>query len=276
MHIAPGIHAIPAGTDRLLGQFAPQVYLVVADEGVLIDSGYGDEGSVRLLIDYVNNFAGLRLAYIVITHAHPDHIGGAARLREKTGANIVLHSTEQTSITVDRVVADGDIISLKGIDLEVVHTPGHNPGHICLYIRKDKILFSGDHVLGLGTTAIHPPKGDMAQYIDSLRKLLDYDIDLICPGHGPLIREPQRKLDELIEHRKEREDQVIALLRQGDYTVKQLVAQIYPELAGFLYELAKGQVYAHLIKLEREGKARSQGIGEEASYKLASPKGSYA
>jgi glyoxylase-like metal-dependent hydrolase (beta-lactamase superfamily II) len=275
MHIAPGIHAIPMGTDRLLGHFAPQVYLVVADEGLLIDSGYSDEGSIRCIIDYVNNFAGHRLAYIAITHAHPDHIGGAARLREKTGAKIILHSNEQTG-TVDRVVADGDIISLKGIELEVVHTPGHNPGHICLYIRKDRILFSGDHVLGLGTTAIHPPKGDMEQYIDSLRKLLDYDIDLICPGHGPLIREPQRKLHELIEHRKEREDQVIALLRQGDNTVKQLVAQIYPELAGFLYRLAKVQVYAHLIKLEREGKACSQGIGEEASYKLASPKGSHA
>jgi len=276
MQIAPGIHAIPVGTDRLLGHFAPEVYLVVADEGVLIDSGYSDEGTVSCRIDYVNNFAGLRLAYIVITHAHPDHIGGAARLREKTGAKIVLHSTEQTGITVDHVVADGDIISLKGIDLEVVHTPGHNPGHICLYIRKDKILFSGDHVLGLGTTAIHPPKGDMAHYIDSLRKLLDYDIDLICPGHGPLIREPQRKLEELIEHRKEREEQVIAVLRQGDNTVKQLVAEIYPELAGFLYELAKGQVYAHLIKLEREGKACSQGIGGEASYKLASPRYRYA
>ncbi len=276
MQIAPGIHAIPVGTDRLLGHFAPEVYLVVADEGVLIDSGYSDEGSVSCRIDYVSKFAGLRLAYIVITHAHPDHIGGAASLREKTGAKIVLHSTEQTGITVDHVVADGDIISLKGIDLEVVHTPGHNPGHICLYIRKDKILFSGDHVLGLGTTAIHPPKGDMAQYIDSLKKLLDYDIDLICPGHGPLIREPQRKLEELIEHRKEREEQVIAVLRQGENTVKQLVAEIYPELAGFLYELAKGQVYAHLIKLEREGKACSQGIGGEASYKLASPRCRYA
>jgi len=273
MEISQGIHAIPTGIDHLVGPFAPQVYLVVGGEGALIDSGYGDELTVSSLIDYVNNFAGLRLAYIVVTHAHPDHISGAARLREKTGARIVLHSAEHTDITVDKVVADGDFISLNGIDLEVVHTPGHNPGHICLYIRKERIMFSGDQVVSLGTTAIQPPKGDVAQYIDSLRKLLAYDIELICPGHGPPLRQPQRRLEELIEHRLEREEQVIDGLRQGKATVKELVAEIYPEIASFLYELAKGQVHAHLIKLEREGKAFSQGIGEDALYKLAPRRG---
>jgi len=218
----------------------------------------------------------LRLAYIVITHAHPDHISGAVRLREKTGAKIVLHSTEQTDIAVDKVVAEGDIIYLNGIDLEVVHTPGHNPGHICLYMRKERIMFSGDHVLGQSTTVIQPPKGDMAQYIDSLRKLLGYDIDLILPGHGPPLREPRRRLEELIQHRLEREEQVIVGLRQGKATIKELAAEIYPDLAGFLYELAKGQVYAHLIKLEREGKASSRGSGGDARYKLALERGRYA
>ena len=276
MEIAQGIHAIPTEIDHLLGSYTPQVYLVVGGEGALIDSGYVDEGSVSSRVDYVNDFAGLKLAYIVITHAHPDHISGAVRLREKMGAKILLHSAEQTDIAVDKVVAEGDIISLHGIDLEVVHTPGHNPGHICLYMRKERIMFSGDHVLGQSTTVIQPPKGDMAQYIDSLRKLLGYDIDLILPGHGPPLREPRRRVEELIQHRLEREEQVIDGLRQGKATVKELATEIYPELAGFLYELAKGQVYAHLIKLEREGKASSQGSGDDARYKLALERGRYA
>jgi glyoxylase-like metal-dependent hydrolase (beta-lactamase superfamily II) len=276
MEIAQGIHAIPTGIDHLAGPFVPQVYLVVGGEGALIDSGYGDDRSISSLLDYVNDFAGLRLAYIVITHAHPDHISGAARLRKETGARIVLHSAEQTNMAVDKVVAEGDIISLNGIDLEVVHTPGHNPGHICLYMRRERIMFSGDQVVGLGTTAIHPPKGDMAQYIDSLRKLLAYDIDLICPGHGPPLREPRRRLEELIEHRMEREEQVIDGLRQGKATVKELVTEIYPEIAGFLFEVAKGQVYAHLIKLVREGQVFSRGINGDARYELAPQRGRHA
>jgi glyoxylase-like metal-dependent hydrolase (beta-lactamase superfamily II) len=276
MEIAQGIHTIPTGIDRLLGSFAPQVYLVIGREAALIDSGYGDDESVRSRLDYVNNLADLRLAYIVITHAHPDHISGAMLLRQQTGAKIVLHRAEQTDIVVDRFVEDGDIISLSGIDLEVVHTPGHNPGHICLYIRKQRIMFSGDHVLSKSTTAIQPPKGDMTQYIDSLKKLLDYDIDLIFPAHGPVLREPRSRLQDLIEHRIEREEQVIAGLRQGKSTVKELVAEIYPQLTGFLYEVAKGQVYAHLIKLEREGRASSQGDGENARYEIALQRREYA
>ena len=276
MEIAHGIHVIPTGIDRLAGPLVPQVYLVVGEEGALIDSGYGDEGSISSLLDYINNISGLRLTFIVITHAHPDHISGAARLRKETGARIVLHYAEHTDLAVDKVVAEGDIISLNGIDLEVVHTPGHNPGHICLYMRRERIMFSGDHVVGLGTTAINPPNGDMAQYIDSLRKLLAYDIELICPGHGPPLRQPRRRLEELIEHRIEREEQVIDGLRQGKATVKELVAEIYPEIAGFLYKIAKGQVHAHLIKLEREGKVFSRGIGEEALYKLAPQRGGCA
>ncbi|MFQ5924679.1 MAG: MBL fold metallo-hydrolase, partial [Dehalococcoidia bacterium] len=119
---------------------------------------------------------------------------------------------------------------------------------------------------GLGTTAMRPPEGDMAQYIDSLRKLLEYDIQLICPGHGPAIGEARRKLDELIQHRLEREEQVIAGLKQGKATVKELVADIYPELDSLLIEAAKGQVLAHLMKLEGEGKVCSLGTGGDARY----------
>lgn len=264
MEIAHGVYSIPAGIDPFMGFFAPNVYLVVGKEGVLIDSGYGDEGSVSSRIDYVKSFAGLRLHHIVITHAHPDHIGGAIGLKEGTGAEITLHSAEHAGVAVDKVVADGDTID----GLQVIHTPGHSPGHICLYIKEEGILFSGDHVLGMGTTAMSPPQGDMAQYIDSLRKLLNYDIGMICPGHGPPIREARRKLEELIQHRLEREEQVVTGLKQGKATVMELVAEIYPELDKRLYEAAKGQVLAHLMKLEREGRVSSLGTGEDARYAI--------
>jgi glyoxylase-like metal-dependent hydrolase (beta-lactamase superfamily II) len=268
MEIAPGIHVIPTEFDIKLSTFAPRIYLVVAGEGAFIDSGYGNEDLANCLLDYATNIGGVKPSYIIVTHAHPDHISGAMRLVSKTGAKLVLHSMEKTDLPVDKKVEDGDIISLNGIDLEMVHTPGHNPGHICIYVRKERIMFTGDHVLAEGTTALQPPWGDMSQYINSLKKLLLYDIELMLPAHGPFITQPRKRLEELILHRLERESQVITSLRQGKGTIKELVAEIYPGLTGFLYQVAKGQISAHLVKLEHEGKASSVGEGENARYTM--------
>lgn len=268
MEIAPGIHDIPIGLESKLGPFAPKVYLVIGDGGAVIDSAYGNDEGINNLMQYLGKTRHLHPEYLIITHAHPDHISGATWIKKRTGARIVLHSAERTDIPIDRVVEDGETISLGGIDLEVVHTPGHNPGHICLYIRRDKIMFTGDHVLANSTTALQPPWGDMAQYIQSLRKLLDYDIDLMLPAHGPPVTEPRQRIEHLIQHRLEREDQIIGLLKQGEETVKQLVVEIYPQLTGFFHAVAKGQIDAHLVKLQQEGKVSVRGNGSDARYIL--------
>jgi glyoxylase-like metal-dependent hydrolase (beta-lactamase superfamily II) len=268
MEIASGIHDIPTALDRKLGSLAPKIYLLVGQKGALIDSAYGDEEAVNDVVSYASHAGCTNPSYIIITHAHPDHISGAAMLSRKTGAELVLHSAEKTDLPINQTVEEGDIISLEGIDIEVVHTPGHNPGHICLYIRKDKVMFTGDHVLADSTTALQPPWGDVAQYINSLKKLLSYDIDLMLPAHGPPVTEPKRRVNELIRHRLEREEQVIALLRQGKSMVTEIADVIYPRLTGFSYAVAKGQISAHLAKLEQEGMVSSRGEGKNTRYTM--------
>ncbi len=271
MEIAPGVHSIPMPTWTFMGVYVPNVYLVAGEEAALIDSGFEDREAARSRIEYIKGLAPLKLAYIIITHPHPDHIGGCRAIKKATGAQIVMHSLAAAQarrghrVTGDVLVEDGDVLDIGGIHLEIVDTPGHSPASICIYVKESKILFTGDHILGIGTTVVDAPDGDMTQYIDSLKKLLKYDISLICPGHGPPIHEAERKIEELIAHRGERERQVISCLRQGRKTVAKLVAEIYPELDQRLLELARRQVLAHLRKLVKENKVAV--AGEEYALK---------
>lgn len=273
MEIAPGVHSIPMSTWTFMGIYAPNVYLVAGKEAALVDSGFKDRDAARSRIEYIKKLAPLKLKYIIVTHPHPDHIGGCGAIKKATGAQIVMHSLaagrakREYHVTGDILVEDGDILDIDGVHLEMVFTPGHSPASICVYVQESKVLFTGDHILGIGTTFVDAPDGDMTQYIDSLKKLLKYDIRLVCPGHGPPIHEPERKIEELIAHRQERESQVLASLRRGRKTVARLVAEIYPELDQRLLELARRQVLAHLRKLVRENKVAV--AGEEYALRKA-------
>jgi glyoxylase-like metal-dependent hydrolase (beta-lactamase superfamily II) len=135
-----------------------------------------------------------------------------------------------------------------------------------MLLPEEKLLFAGDNVLGVGTSAIGvPPHGDMSLYIASLKKMQTLDAELLAPGHGPIVKEPNRKIQELIDHRQQREDQILGLLADGRDTVKTLVKAIYPELDKRLLMMATGQVLSHLHKLQTDGRVTLEGKGAETT-----------
>jgi glyoxylase-like metal-dependent hydrolase (beta-lactamase superfamily II) len=277
------------------GVYSPNVYLVAnRGQGIMIDSGFPNEESSRERLDYLKGLGEIRLDYIVLTHHHIDHSGGAHRLREATGARITMHPLEAqllleaaervsagesaeeqrlrreaAKVTADLTVGDGDALPAGSLTLRVVHTPGHSAGHICLFLEEERVLFSGDNVLGIGTTAIAPPpSGDMAQYLDSLRRMKALDAVIICPGHGPIVQQPNRKIQELIDHRRERDEQVLLLISQGKDRLSALVREVYPELSPHLERMARGQILSHLYKLQQEGKVVLREEGDEVACRL--------
>ncbi len=267
MQLTPNVHVLRAPSAPYAGPYEPNVYLVVdGGSAIIIDGGLEDEAAANERLTYLKDLGAPRVGLIALTHHHRDHAGGALLLTAATGAPIRMHAEEERLLGDDPKrrhpdvrfgppLVDGEALAAGRLRLRVVHTPGHSAGHVCFFLEEQAVLFSGDNVLGLGTTAIPPPPtGDMALYVRSLERMKSLGASLLCPGHGPPVREPQRKIQELIDHRHQREEQLLSLLSGGESSVDALVRRIYPELAPQLLRMAGGQVTAHLCKLRDEGK----------------------
>jgi glyoxylase-like metal-dependent hydrolase (beta-lactamase superfamily II) len=195
---------------------------------------------------------------ILLSHGHPDHAPGAARLAQLLGAP-VWGSPQLTGLALDHAFEDGQSFAIDGDRLRAVFTPGHASDHIAFWLERARILFSGDTILGRGSTLVAPPEGDMIAYLGSLEVMRRLRPRLIAPGHGPIVQNPEAKIAEYLEHRRQREQQILAALGQGPATDRQLVERIYVDTDPRLLPLALGSVQAQLAKLLAEGRVRRSG-----------------
>jgi ribonuclease/clavin/mitogillin len=226
---------------------------------ILLDTGQGVPIWGELLMQALSELSDSKgLDRIVLTHAHIDHIGGVPQVRQRFGDLEILKMPwpNHDGAAGDnlKAIGDGDVVKTEGATLRAIHTPGHAPDHLCYYLEEEKGLFTGDVVLGAGTTVIPDDTGDLGQYMDSLHRLLDLDLATIYPAHGPVIRKPKEKIREYIAHRELRERQVLDALSGGPLEVMAIVKRIYTDVPEYLHPAAASSVRSHLKKLGKEGR----------------------
>ena len=259
--IARGIVRITAPNPSVMTGPGTNSYIVGERELVLIDPGPDIESHAKALIEAVDG----RLKWILCTHTHLDHSPAAHALKAATGAPIAglvcpQDGRQDAQFAPDRVLSDGDRLSVDGMTFRAIHTPGHVCNHLCYLFEERKLLFTGDHVMQGSTVVITPPNGSMRDYLSSLEKLLSVELAALAPGHGRVIETPHAELRKVIAHRLKREQKVIdALERKSPGTLDELVPLAYDDVSERLYPVARRSLHAHLIKLVEDGRARDHG-----------------
>ena len=242
-----------------------------ADDWVLIDPGPDDAAHVQATLAWLAQRSA-RLAAILVTHTHIDHSPAARALCAATGATLYGRVADHpewqdASFVPDVALADGERLDFGGgLVLRVIHTPGHASNHLCYLHEAERMLFTGDHVMQGSTVVINPPDGDMAAYLASLALLAQLAeaaagiFDVIAPGHGFLIEQPELLLRGLIAHRQGREAKVARVLSAlGPATLDELVVQVYDDAPVERHGIARRSLLAHLLHLQAQGKAQHSG-----------------
>ena len=228
-------------------------YLVHDHAGTVavVDPGPEDPRHLQAILDSARPFG--RIASILVTHGHLDHLPGAFPLRERTGATLVGHARLPG---VHRELVDGEEWAVGRVRIKALETPGHTDDSLCYWEPTERSLFTGDLVAGTGTVIVDDSHGALARYMSSLERLLALGESRIYPGHGPIAEDGPGKLREYLSHRSQREQQIVAVLaRDGPRSVQQIVEQVYEGLARELLPMAARNVRAHLDKLATEGRA---------------------
>lgn len=251
-------------------------YLLGDDQVVIVDPGPDLPDHLHATLTAL---AGRPVAAILVTHPHLDHSAAAPRLGHLTKAPVLAFGTatagfsprmqalaaeglgggegSDLAFTPDQTVTDGQTLTLGGLTLKVIHTPGHMASHISFALGDT--LLSGDHVMGWSTSIVSPPEGDMGAYMASLRKLAAQSWRRFLPGHGAPIEAPAARLAELITHRLTRESEILAsLAAQGPATAADLARRIYTTTPPALLPAATRNVLAHLIDLQARAEVAAE------------------
>lgn len=226
------------------------------DGAFVIDPADAAPAHLEAIVQEGERRGGIRK--ILVTHGHPDHVGGAAELRERLGAPIYAFNRRGVPI-LDHEVPDGTTFRVGGDTLLAIHTPGHSFDHLSFLLEGAHILFAGDHISGITTNVI----GDLADYLNALKRLQSFEIARIVPAHGPDVTDPRARIAEYIAHRLQREQQILRAMQElgPGASIPQMVARIYQDVDPKLHPVAVHSVEAHLLKLEKEQMVARVGDG---------------
>jgi len=239
----PGLYTGP-GTNTWIVGAGPVV--------VVIDPGPDDDAH----LDALNRrLSGKTVGVVLVTHGHPDHLPLAERFARQFHASVRRHPG----------LGDGDIVRAGTLNLTALYTPGHSADHLCFVIEEDYAIFTGDLILGQGSSMVTYPEGDIAAYLRSLDRLAALQPRLLFPGHWDPVTEAMAKIEEYRSHRLDREAQILAEVRRGDGTAPVLTRRVYGDLDDKLMVAAEMTLRAHLRKLVHDGLVRERGEIYEAS-----------
>jgi glyoxylase-like metal-dependent hydrolase (beta-lactamase superfamily II) len=266
MEIAPGIHNVITEPEAAPG--ITNTYLIVgADGAAWVDTGWDRPGEGQARVDYWKGIGSPPLKGIAVTHRHPPHWGNAPLIQRECGGPPIIATYEEAEVInermqgarVDKPVRDGETLSLGDKTLEFIFAPGHTYGNMAVFIQESRALFPGDAIMGIGTSVVNPGEGEISLFLETMQKFLRYDPAVIYTGQGPVVTDPRAKINELIEHRHQREEEILTQLRQGPRTVEELFGAIYSGLNERLSNLARNQIRSHLIKLQKEDRVEESG-----------------
>ena len=263
MQVTPYVRAVQVPEEDPQRPKSTNIYIVGKGETLSIDSGEGIDKFKWMLRGYLAAIERTEIGIAGITHHHFDHSGNLKELQEALHAEIMVPANgvdllgDRLPSTGVRTISDGDTIQLDGgVTVHVLATPGHSVDSVCYYVEEDGVLFTGDTLLGVGTTVIN----DLGPYRTSLQRLVELpNLTIICPGHGPLVQDARARLQMYIDHRQMREEQILTTLQSaGPLSSWEIMRRIYTDVDKRLRSAADGNVRTHLKQLQDEGRVRVQ------------------